>query len=63
MKWLLDCLVKIQFHRKKRIESMAKTTIDREILKQTLKEALAETLHEEREFLHNIFAEVFEDFT
>ncbi|MGH8477809.1 MAG: hypothetical protein ACRERV_11565 [Methylococcales bacterium] len=42
---------------------MAKTTIDREILKQTLKEALAETLHEEREFLHNIFAEVFEDFT
>ncbi len=42
---------------------MAQTTIDRETLKQTLKEALAETLHEEREFLHGVFAEVLEDFT
>ncbi|MGH8498258.1 MAG: hypothetical protein ACRERV_05550 [Methylococcales bacterium] len=42
---------------------MAQTMNDREILKQTLKEALAETLHEEREFLHELFAEVFEDFT
>jgi len=30
---------------------MEQTTIDRETLKQALKEALAETLHEEREFL------------
>jgi hypothetical protein len=42
---------------------MAQTTIDRELLKQTLKEALAETLHEEREFLHDVFAEVLEDVT
>lgn len=31
-------------------------------LKQAMKEALAETLHEEREFLHEVFAEVLEDF-
>lgn len=42
---------------------MAQTTIDRETLKQTLKEALTETLHEEREFLHDVFAEVLEGFT
>ena len=41
---------------------MAQTTVDREKLKQTLKEALAETLHEQREFLHDVFAEVLEDF-
>ena len=33
---------------------MEQTTIDRETLKQALKEALAETLHEEREFLHGV---------
>jgi len=27
-----------------------------------MKEALAETLHEQREFLHEVFAEVLEDF-
>ena len=41
---------------------MTQTTIDRETLKQTLKEAFAETLHEERELLHDVFAEVLEDF-
>lgn len=41
---------------------MAQNAIDREALKRTLKEALAETLHEEREFLHDVFAEVLEDF-
>ncbi len=42
---------------------MAQLTIERETLKQTLKEVLTETLHEEREFLHAVFAEVLEDFT
>lgn len=41
---------------------MTQTTVDRETLKQTLKEALSEALHEERELLHEIFAEVLEDF-
>lgn len=31
-------------------------------MKQVLKEALAETLHEQRELLHEVFAEVLEDF-
>ncbi len=31
-------------------------------LKQVLKEALAETLQEQRELLHDVFAEVLEDF-
>ena len=31
-------------------------------LKRTLKEALAETLHEQRELLHEVFTEVLEDF-
>jgi len=31
-------------------------------LKQVFKEALAETLHEQRELLHDVFAEVLEDF-
>ncbi|MCI0378609.1 MAG: hypothetical protein L0215_13450 [Gemmataceae bacterium] len=31
-------------------------------LKRTLKEAMAETLHEQRELLHEVFAEVLEDF-
>lgn len=41
---------------------MAKTTSDAGVLKQTLKEALSETLHEQRDLLHDIFAEVLEDF-
>ena len=31
-------------------------------LKQTLKEALIETLQEQRELLHEVFADVLEDF-
>ena len=41
---------------------MAQTNVDTELLKKTLKEALAETLHEERELLHKVFAEVLEKF-
>ena len=37
-------------------------TIDTDLLKKTLKEALAETLHEERDYLHAVFAEVLEDY-
>jgi DNA gyrase/topoisomerase IV subunit B len=33
-----------------------------EAIKQVLKEALAETLHEQRDLLHEVFAEVIEDF-
>ncbi len=33
-----------------------------EAMKQALKEALAEALHEQCELLHEIFAEVLEDF-
>lgn len=33
-----------------------------EAMKQVLKEALTETLHEQRELLHEVFAEVLEDF-
>ena len=31
-------------------------------LKRAVKEALVETLHEQRELLHDVFAEVLEDF-
>jgi hypothetical protein len=31
-------------------------------MKQALKEALTETLHEQRQLLHEVFAEVLEDF-
>jgi hypothetical protein len=41
---------------------MAQTSLMEEGWKQALKEALAETLHEQRDFLHEIFAEVLEDF-
>ena len=37
------------------------TIIDTELLKKTLKEAISETLHEERGFLHEIIAEVMEE--
>ena len=33
-----------------------------EATKQAFKEALAETLHEQRDLLHEVFAEVLEDF-
>ena len=33
-----------------------------EAIKQAFKEALAETLHEQRNLLHEVFAEVLEDF-
>ena len=41
---------------------MARTGSDNEQFKETLKEALAETLHEQRGLLHDVFAEVLEDF-
>jgi hypothetical protein len=40
---------------------MALTDPNSEAMKRMLKEALAETLHEQRELLHEIFAEVLED--
>jgi hypothetical protein len=41
---------------------MTQTDPNNEALKQALKEGPAETLHEQRELLHGIFAEVLEDF-
>ena len=41
---------------------MAQTDPNNEKMKQVLKEALVETLHEQRELLHEVFAEVLEDF-
>ena len=41
---------------------MVKRNIDSKALKVVLKEAIAETLREERPLLHEIFAEVLEDF-
>ncbi|MEI8372231.1 MAG: hypothetical protein WCJ35_05255 [Planctomycetota bacterium] len=41
---------------------MASVGSKEETLKQSLKEALTETLHEQRDFLHEIFAEVLEEF-
>jgi hypothetical protein len=41
---------------------MAATDVTRATLKQAIKEALAETLQEQRELLHEVFAEVLEDF-
>ncbi len=41
---------------------MALTDPNSEEMKRVLKEALAETLHEQRELLHEVFAEVLEDF-
>lgn len=42
---------------------MAQTDPNNEEMKQVLKEALVETLHEQRKLLHEVFAEVLEDFT
>ena len=37
-------------------------TIEPSLLKQAVKEALFETLREQRDWLHEVFAEVIEDF-
>jgi hypothetical protein len=41
---------------------MPQTKVTDRAFKQKLKEALAETLHEQRDLLHEVFAEVLEDF-
>lgn len=41
---------------------MAQTDSNNEVIKRSSKEALAYTLHEQRELLHQVFAEVLEDF-
>jgi hypothetical protein len=41
---------------------MGNANLKEEALKRTIKEALAETIHEQRELLHDVFAEVLEDF-
>jgi hypothetical protein len=41
---------------------MAQASSNQRALKRALKEALAETLQEHRELLHEVFAEVLEDF-
>jgi hypothetical protein len=40
---------------------MAQADPENEEPKQALKEAITETLHEQRELLHEVFAEVLED--
>jgi len=40
---------------------MARASRDTDALKQAFKEVLIETLHEQREILHEIFADVLED--
>ena len=42
---------------------MAQTNLSEETLKKVCKEALAEVLSEQRELLHDVFVEAFEDFT
>ena len=41
---------------------MVGTNLSEDELKQVLKAALAETLREQRDLLHEVFAEVLEDF-
>ena len=41
---------------------MTQAALNRDDIKKLLKEALVETLHEQREFLHEVFAEVLEDY-
>ena len=55
--WSYDLTIATRSH-----TTMPSNTFDRETLKKALKEALAETLHEERALLHEVFAEVLEDF-
>jgi hypothetical protein len=43
-------------------KSMRHSSPSQPALKQVLKEALTETLHEQRDLLHEVFAEVLEDF-
>lgn len=42
---------------------MTQADPNNEAMKQAFKDALTETLHEQRELLHEVFAEVLEDFT
>ena len=41
---------------------MAPINLDQGALKKVLKEAVVEALHQERELIHEVFAEVLEDF-
>ena len=41
---------------------MTRTNVSGPTLKRAMKEALVETLQEQRELLHDVFAEVLEDF-
>jgi len=41
---------------------MPRTALTENVLKEVLKEALKETLQEQRGLLHEVFAEVLEDF-
>jgi hypothetical protein len=41
---------------------MTRTNFNGPALKRAMKEALVETLQEQRELLHDVFAEVLEDF-
>jgi hypothetical protein len=41
---------------------MAQAKANQRSIKQAVKEALTETLHEQRDLLHEVFAEVLEDF-
>jgi len=41
---------------------MARTNLNDVTLKQALKQAVAEALQEQRELLHEVFADVLEDF-
>jgi hypothetical protein len=42
--------------------AMAQAAINERVIKQAVKEALAETLREQRDLLLDVFAEVLEDF-
>ncbi len=41
---------------------MSQLPIDQGSLKETMKAAFAEALHEQREYLHEVFLEVLEDY-
>jgi hypothetical protein len=44
------------------LRDVAAPDLDNAALKHVLKEALTETLHEQRELLHEVFAEALEEF-
>ena len=46
----------------KEVRTMAGAAITQSSLKRALREALTETLQEQREFLHEVFAEALEEF-